>query len=339
MAPSCSPEADDDLGPRRWLPIIEPRTDPCAWTARSAQLLKSRKGRSTRCGHTSIEAARATTGPSFCHSGGIPGRIIKLRRTDACARCSRPLDAGVEASWDASARTVTCTSCLDMPAKMAADVAGASARATGERLRSKEADRRRQRVERRPILGRLANAMDGPNTAGASHTKGAGGEEKLGAALDGLVSRGLFVLHDRRRPRTAANIDHLVIAPNGVWVVDAKRYSGLVTKVDKGGWLRSDLRLVIGGRDRTKLVEGVHKQVADVRQVLTRSNIPDVTVHGVLCFVDAEFPLFAKPFAVDGVLIIWGKALRERMAVPGPLTADQRAELHRLLAATLPPAR
>jgi len=233
---------------------------------------------------------------------------------------------------------VTCLRCIDVPRAIAPDVAGASARARGERLHLDEDNRRRRRVERRPVLGRLANAIDGPNNAGAAYLKGAVGEEKFGAALDAMTSHGLFVLHDRRRPRTAANIDHLVIAPSGVWVVDAKRYAGLVTKVDKGGWFRSDVRLMVGGRDRTKLVEGVQKQMKDVRQILSASSVPDAAVHGALCFVDAEFRLFAKPFEVGGVLVSWGKALRERMVVPGPLDADQCAAIQSHLAASLPPA-
>lgn len=265
-------------------------------------------------------------------------RIIKLRRADACIRCSQPLAAGVDASWDAAARTVTCLACAGPEPAQSDSVAGGSARAKGRQLRSEQEDRRRALKERRPILGRLAIAVAGPPTAGASYLKGAVGEEKLGAALDAMTGQGLLVLHDRRRPRTAANIDHLVVAPSGVWVVDAKRYSGLVTKVDKGGWLRSDLRLVVGGRDRTKLVEGVHKQMADVRNVLQGSAVANVPVHGALCFVDSEFGLFAKPFDLDGVLITWGKALRERLVNPGPVDSDQRTALYHHLAGVLPPA-
>src|SRR5205085_1681876 len=101
----------------------------------------------------------------------------------------------------------------------------------------------------------------------------------LGAALD--VLPGVLTLHDRCRPRTTANIDHLVVAPSGVWVIDAKHYAGVLGKADKGGWFRSDIHLMVGGSDRTKLVEGVHKQVADVRRVLESSSMPDVPVRGV----------------------------------------------------------
>jgi hypothetical protein len=227
---------------------------------------------------------------------------------------------------------------MGRPAEPSVGVAGGSARAKAEQLRSEQEERRRELKERRPVLGRLAIAMAGPATDGATWAKGAVGEEKLGAALDGMVQHGLFVLHDRRRPRISANIDHLVVAPSGVWVIDAKRHAGLVTSVDKGGWFRSDVRLVVGGRDRTSLVEGVGKQVADVVSVLQRSLMPDVPVHGALCFVDSEFQLFARPFEVRGVLVSWGKALRERMTRPGPVSVEQRAALHAQLAAALPPA-
>ncbi len=34
-------------------------------------------------------------------------------------------------------------------------------------------------------------------------------------------------------------------------------------------------------------------------------------MRGALCFVDAEFSLFAKPFTIDGVVVAWGEALNE----------------------------
>ena len=51
---------------------------------------------------------------------------------------------------------------------------------------------------------------------------GANGERALGNLLDPLRDEGLAVLHDRRIPGSKANIDHVVIAPWGVFVVDAK---------------------------------------------------------------------------------------------------------------------
>ena len=41
----------------------------------------------------------------------------------------------------------------------------------------------------------------------------------------------------------------------------------------------------------------------------------------MLCFVDAEWSLFAKPFALDGVWVGWPKALGERLLSDGLLPA------------------
>jgi hypothetical protein len=43
--------------------------------------------------------------------------------------------------------------------------------------------------------------------------RGAVGEERLGLALDALACPDVAVLHDRRIPRTRANIDHIVVTP------------------------------------------------------------------------------------------------------------------------------
>jgi hypothetical protein len=265
--------------------------------------------------------------------------MTKLRRPGVCSLCSVQLDAGVEASWSPERKTVTCAGCVASPSPhVSSGIAGQSARAKAQQLRTEQDERRRELRERRPVLGRVQIALAGPSTAGASWAKGAVGEEKFGAVLDSMVGEGLLVLHDRRRPRTSANIDHIVIAPGGIWVIDAKRYKGVVARVDKGGWFRSDVRLTVGGRDRTALVAGVKKQLADVRKAVDAGPLPDVPIHGALCFIDGEFRLFAKPFEVDGVLVTWGKALRALMAAPGSLTADERADLHRHLAASLPPS-
>jgi|HubBroStandDraft_6_1064221.scaffolds.fasta_scaffold775171_2 hypothetical protein len=41
-----------------------------------------------------------------------------------------------------------------------------------------------------------------------------------------------------------------------------------------------------------------------------------------LCFVDAEWSLFAKPFMLDGVSVGWAKALGERLLADGPRSSD-----------------
>jgi hypothetical protein len=42
------------------------------------------------------------------------------------------------------------------------------------------------------------------------------------ARLLARLPRGFVVLHDRRAPGSPGNIDHIVIGPSGVWVIDSK---------------------------------------------------------------------------------------------------------------------
>lgn len=118
------------------------------------------------------------------------------------------------------------------------------------------------------------------------------------------------MLHDRLIPGTRANIDHIVVAPGGVWVVDSKRYRGQTPALRvEGGLFRPRVdRLVVGGRDRTRLVDGVLGQVAVVREAL-----PDVPVTGALCFIDAGRPLIGGAFVTRGVHVVRPKRLAKRL--------------------------
>ncbi len=275
---------------------------------------------------------------------------LALRKPDVCCVCSLQLDAGMRATWDSARRTVTCLACSgaevnaetsDAPVEIEIEVdigvAGASARAKGQALREAQLARRQALKEQRPIVGRIAIAVAGQPTEGESWLKGAVGEELFGAALEAMRDEGVLPLHDRRIPRSKANIDHLAVTPNGIWVIDPKRYDGKVEVVNKGGWFRSDIRLFVKGRDRTKLIHGVHRQRAHVKAALVGTEFEDAPVCGALCFVDSEWPWFAKPKIVDGVVISWGKALRPMLTAEGEFDADTRSTIHRLLAQALPP--
>ena len=203
-------------------------------------------------------------------------------------------------------------------------VAGASA---AHEFRRRH-DARQERVQaNHPVIGKFLLAVfDDPQSTRA-WSSGADGEEALGGLFERIAGPELRVLHDRRIPRTRANIDHLVICPSGVFVVDSKRYvdrrPGLRVE---GGILRPRVELlVVGGRDRTKLVDGVDKQVGLVRAVL--ADQPDVLVRGMLCFIDADWPLIGGDFMVRDVGVLWPKKLSRHLTAPGPLAPDRIAEL------------
>ena len=283
---------------------------------------------------------------------------LALRYPGTCRGCGAPLEAGTRAWWDASAKQINCFACLpggplpvDPPVDPVASevwigdrgTPGASARAERQRRSAKREDRVRTNHPR--VGGFLLAVSDDPRSTRV-WDRGAVGEEKVGAHLERARVKGIEVLHDRRIRGSRANIDHLVIAPTGVWVVDAKRYlDKKIERRDVGGLFKTDLRLFVGGRDQTKLVTAVHKQTAPVVEALRTAGHHQVPVRGVLCFVDVKTVWLAKPFRVDGVLVTWRKHLVTPMlaaspgvAAAGRLDDAQRGEIARLLADRFPPS-
>ncbi len=119
------------------------------------------------------------------------------------------------------------------------------------------------------------------------------------------------VLHDRRIPGTRANIDHIAVASTGIYVIDAKKYRGRPSLKVEGGILRPRVeKLLVGTRDQTKLVDGVLKQVEVVRTIVGN----DVPVTGVLCFIEADWPLIGGAFTTRGVHVLWPRLLAKRLS-------------------------
>lgn len=52
-----------------------------------------------------------------------------------------------------------------------------------------------------------------------------------------------------------------------------------------------------------------------------------MTVAGILCFVDADWPLLASPFTVQGVHVMWRNRLKKVLTAPGPLDEETIAAL------------
>lgn len=204
---------------------------------------------------------------------------------------------------------------------------------------AEDAAARKQAVEARPILGRIANATTPKPTVGETQAVkvwdvGALGERQVAAAIE---ATSVEVLHDRRIPGSKANIDHIAVGANGVFVIDAKRYTGGVEVRDKGSWRKPDTRLYVNGRDRTKLVTGMHDQIEVVRAAL--GDDVELSVHGVLCFVGVEIPLLRfNPWTVKGVSVVWPKALHKLLDANGPLSAPERVVIADHLEAALPEA-
>lgn len=264
---------------------------------------------------------------------------MRLRYAGACRLCGSELPARTEAIYERSTRTVRCLTCPTADAATATDeevainpgVPGGSARREYERRQAKRMERIRAK---HPKLGGLILALSDDPQSTKAWDAGAVGEERLGARLTELSSECLRVLHDRRIPGTKANIDHLAVTPTGVYVIDAKRYRGRPHLKVEGGLLRPRIeRLLVGTRDRTTLVDGVLKQADLVRRIVG----DEVPVTGVLCFIEADWPLFGGAFTTRGVDVLWPKRLYARLAMDGEYGA-LIASAHEALGRRLPPA-
>lgn len=264
-------------------------------------------------------------------------RRIALRYPAQCVRCQTALNPGTEAFWDSGARTASCLECPaaltpePSPRVFVSGIAGASARREGARRSTRREERIQQQFGR---LSGLVMALSDDPQATKAWGQGAVGEERLAKILNRLSGAQLHLLHDRRIPRTRANIDHIAVAPSGVYVIDAKHYSGRVER-RKPLFARS-ASLLVGGRDQTKLVPGIEKQVEVVRDAT--SSLAPLPIKGVLCFVGAEWGLFRQPFTVGAVDILWPEALAKRLTTEGPLTPEVIEAVSRVLEAGLPSA-
>ena len=270
--------------------------------------------------------------------------IIRLRYAGKCSACGMPLAASTKAHWDKANKLITCLECggptatpvtappSDPPtlARPESGLAGSSAQQEYLRRHQKREAVLDQRFGR--FAGLVKFLVDDPQSTKA-WAKGSEGERILAEALTRRIGDRAVLLHDRRIPKSTANIDHLAIAANGVWIIDAKKYEGRLQRRDKGGWRTTDYHVYVNGRDQTKLVGGLHKQAAVVRTVLGGLEVP---VHAVLCFIDVEWDFFLKPFQNDDVWVTYGKHLAEMIAAPGPLADDEVLRVANLLADALP---
>jgi hypothetical protein len=110
--------------------------------------------------------------------------------------------------------------------------------------------------------------------------RGAAGELRTARLLAPLERQGWAVLHDLAIPGSAANIDHLVIGPGGVVVVDTKQYRGQL-RLDQDGLLWHGRRLLVSAL-RTTLWEA--DQADEVLGVADIDVAAIIAVHGAPAF-------------------------------------------------------
>jgi len=238
-------------------------------------------------------------------------------------------------SETATVRCIECRATEDRPGPVQVDagVAGASAYRQYERRKAIREARVRARLGN--TLGALALAIAGEAQSTTAWRRGSIGESKLAQALAGVA--GVTVLNDRRVPRTRGNIDHIVIAPAGVFVVDTKLYKGLIRVLDRGGWLNRDERLYVGRRDCSRLADNMTWQVASVQRVINSAGVrfANILVQPVLCFVDGDWSLLT-PQSYRGVRLEGLRSIKQLVIRHQILSTADIAAMTQVLAVAFP---
>ena len=285
-------------------------------------------------------------------------------RVIRCADCYQPgtaaeksrsvkelAHAAASVTPPAEAMVVASPTPAERPSVEESNVAGASAQLEYDKRSTRESAKKERRIaedaswreeakEQRPVVGRIVTALTPkpqmtPESQSTQAWKvGAVGERRVAEVLSEV--EGIRLMHDRLVPGSRANIDHLAIGPAGVFVIDAKNYTGQVEVRDLGGLLRTDQRLFVKNRDRSKLVKSMHWQTDVVRTALGEA-FADVEVRGVLCFVGCEWGWRMRQKRVDGVTVLWPKALPGHVSAYG-INAERIDVIADHLSANLRPA-
>jgi nuclease-like protein len=171
------------------------------------------------------------------------------------------------------------------------------------------------------IVAALAVAATGwglrfrPSPDAVAWRRGAAGERRTARLLDPLERHGWAILHDLAVPGSRANIDHLVIGPGGVFVIDSKHYRGRLR-------LDSSERLWHGRYPLAPTLRAVEFEADRAAQVLPDLDVvvPIVAVHG------AQVPW--GRVAINGVPVVAARRLPSMLrALPAVLGPERVASL------------
>jgi hypothetical protein len=151
-----------------------------------------------------------------------------------------------------------------------------------------------------------------PSPDASAWQRGAAGERRTARLLDPLARHGWAVLHDLAIPRSQANLDHLVIGPGGVFVIDSKQYRGRL-QLDPTG------RLWHGRYPLAPTLRAVDFEADQAARVLPDPGVavvPIVAVHG------PQVP-WGK-VVTDGVPVVAARRLPSMLRALPPVLGPER---------------
>lgn len=224
-----------------------------------------------------------------------------LRYGGVCDSCGTPIEVRAAGWHNPDLKKVRCAAC-GPPAE-------------------EEAARESHAMSPDPIGGSAA-LREARSRHDHKWVKGAAGEYLMDQSLHNRLTKEAVILTDRRVPGTKANIDHLVVASSGVWIIDTKNWKGRIEYKAPSAF-SIDTRLYVGGKDRTAVVEAMYAMVIPVAQAIHDRSVP---VNPALVFMDGDWApaalprlMMGRPYQHLSVWITPPKILAKMINEAGPL--------------------
>ncbi|NND74225.1 MAG: NERD domain-containing protein [Ilumatobacter sp.] len=240
-------------------------------------------------------------------------KLTNLRCDEICAACYGRTPMSTMAWWDTARGQVICTRCRPVefepveaaPALMyehADAIAVGSAGPAADAAAGDPSDRPADVEPQRDDTALYVTAWEGR----------AKEERRLTTYLDEITAGHSVVLHNRRMPDSKGTIDHIVIAANGIWVINATNYASRIG-YRASDWVRPNADQG-GSRRQAKLVEGMATQCEAVRRLTEPIGMANVPIRSAVCFTHSHWPgrnhvetvhevIIAPPTALGAVLV------------------------------------
>jgi Nuclease-related domain len=159
-------------------------------------------------------------------------------------------------------------------------------------------------------LGWLLRFRSSPDTV--AWRRGAAGERRTAHLLAPLERRGWAVLHDLAIPGSKTNIDHLVVGPGGVVVIDAKQYRGRL-RLDCYGLLWHGRHLLVAALRKVRWAADQADEVLGVA---------DITVAAIMAMHGASVPW--GRLQADGVTVVAAQRVPDLLCALPPVLGPER---------------
>ncbi|QSQ24880.1 NERD domain-containing protein [Pyxidicoccus parkwayensis] len=187
---------------------------------------------------------------------------------------------------------------------------------TGRRPGQSAREKQQELADAAPIRTFIARIFD-IHTDERAWRLGADGEERVGALLEQLHPHGWHVEHDVRVGSRGANLDHLVIGPPGVFVLNTKAVKGKV-------WVGGPNVMVDGYR--TDYVEKLEFEAQRVRRcLLTATHRQRLWVQGLLVMAHRKPVVKQQPQHV--AVLHHSELVPGLLSQPVKLAVEEVAEL------------